>query len=215
MNIAVLGTGIVGTTIGSKLTSLGHHVMMGSRTASNEKTEKWKAHAGPNASSGTFADAAAYGEIIFNCTSGAVSLDVLAMAGANNLEGKIIVDISNPLDFSRGFPPSLTVCNTDSIGEQIQRTYPGALVVKTLNTVNAHLMVNPAKLSGDHDIFICGNDAAAKSKVDEILRQWFGWKHVVDLGDITGARAAEMYLPLWVRLYGVQGTAMFNIHIVK
>jgi hypothetical protein len=164
----------------------------------------------------TFAGAALHGEILFNATSGTASLAALQAAGARLMEGKILVDISNPLDFSKGMPPSLTVCNTDSLAEQIQRTFPGTRVVKALNTVTAKLMVDAAQVAGgEHHLFICGNDAGAKQKTAELLRAWFGWRQVMDLGDITNARATEMILPLWVRLYGTLKTPMFNIRIVQ
>ncbi|MGA8856984.1 MAG: NADP oxidoreductase, partial [Candidatus Bathyarchaeia archaeon] len=147
--------------------------------------------------------------------AGSASLEALKLAGAKNLKGKILVDISNPLDFSKGMPPTLTVCNTDSIGEQIQRAFPDAKVVKTLNTINCNVMVTPHIVSGPHDIFMSGNDAKAKAKVHEIVTDWFGWKSVIDLGDITTARGPEMYLALWVRLMAVNQTPNFNIRIVK
>jgi 8-hydroxy-5-deazaflavin:NADPH oxidoreductase len=215
MKVGVLGTGMVGNAIGSKLIQLGHQVKIGSRTASNEKAAAWTKANGANASHGTFADAAAFGEILFNCTHGVASLDALRQAGTQNLNGKILIDISNALDFSKGMPPSLSVCNTDSLGEQIQRAFPEAKVVKTLNTINCNVMVNPSLLPGDHDLFVAGNDAGAKTKTTEILKSWFGWKSVIDLGDITGARALEMWLPLWVRLMGVMKTPNFNLKIVK
>ncbi len=215
MKIGILGTGVVGNAIGSKLVQLGHDVKMGSRSANNEKAVQWSKAKGAKASHGTFADAAAFGEIVFNCTAGAASLEALSLAGAKNLKGKILADISNPLDFSKGMPPSLTVANTDSLGEQIQRTFPDAKVVKTLNTVSNTLMVNPGIVEGDHDVFISGNDTAAKAKVLEILKNWFGWKSVIDLGDITTARGTEMLLPLWVRLYGLCQSPNFNFRIVR
>jgi predicted dinucleotide-binding enzyme len=216
MNIGVFGTGMVGGTIGAKLISLGHNVMMGSREADNEKAVKWVAENGKNASQGTFADAAAFAEeFIFNCTSGMASLAVMEMAGKDNLTEKIIIDVSNPLDFTHGFPPTLSVCNDDSIGEQIQNTYPNAHVVKTLNTCNCLVMVNPSLVPGEHDVFVSGNNFSAKSKVTDILMNWFGWKNVIDLGDITTARGAEMMLPLWVRLYSAVGTPNFNFHIAR
>ncbi|HTR82631.1 MAG TPA: NAD(P)-binding domain-containing protein [Bacteroidota bacterium] len=215
MNIGVLGTGMVGNAIGTKLVKLGHSVKMGSRSASNDKAAAWVKANGGNASQGTFADAAAFGEILFNCTSGMASLAALKLAGAANLNGKILADISNPLDFSKGMPPSLSVCNTDSLGEQIQREFPQVKVVKTLNTTNCNIMVNPALIAGDHDMFMCGNDAGAKSKVSEILESWFGWKTVIDLGDITGARGMEMILPMWVRLMVTFQHPNFNFRIVR
>ncbi len=215
MKIGILGTGMVGETIGTKLAALGHEVVMGSRTAANEKAVAWAKTAGPRARPGTFADAAAHGEIVFNCTGGMVSLDALKLAGAANLKGKVLVDVANPLDFSKGMPPSLSVCNTDSLGEQIQRAFPEARVVKALNTLNCELMVNPAKLPGEHDLFICGNDAGAKAAVVKLLKEGFGWKHVLDLGDITAARGTEMILPIWLRIMGAVGGPNFNFHIAR
>lgn len=215
MDIAILGTGIVGATIGSKLVALGHRVKMGSRAASNEKAAAWVKQAGAGASQGTFAEAAAFGQVIFNCTSGSGSLPALEAAGAANLKGKPLLDVANPLDFSKGMPPTLSVCNDDSLGERIQRAFPEAKVVKTLNTVTAALMVDAGSLAGgDHTIFMCGNDKAAKEQAAEILKA-FGWKHILDLGDITNSRGTEMILPLWIRLWGTLQTPMFNYKIVR
>lgn len=215
MKIGVLGTGMVGNAISTKLVQLGHQVRMGSRTADNPKASDWVKANGAKASHGTFADSAAYGEILFNCTAGTASLEALTLAGANNLRGKILIDIANPLDFSKGIPPTLSVCNTDSLGEQIQLAFPETKVVKTLNTVNCNVMVKPSLVPGDHDMFICGNDSAAKARVTDILKNWFGWKSVFDLGDITGARAMEMFLPIWLRLMMKFQTPSFNVKIVK
>jgi len=215
MKIGVLGTGMVGNAISTKLAQLGHQVRMGSRTADNPKASDWVKANGAKASHGTFADSAAYGEILFNCTAGTASLEALTLAGANNLRGKILIDIANPLDFSKGIPPTLSVCNTDSLGEQIQLAFPETKVVKTLNTVNCNVMVKPSLVPGDHDMFICGNDSAAKARVTDILKNWFGWKSVFDLGDITGARAMEMFLPIWLRLMMKFQTPSFNVKIVK
>jgi predicted dinucleotide-binding enzyme len=216
MNIAILGTGIVGNTIGSKLIQLGHKVRMGSRSAGNEKAAEWVKANGANASQGTFAEAAGFGEMAFNCTSGMGSLEALKLAGEANLKGKILVDASNPLDFSKGMPPSLSVCNTDSLGEQIQRALPETKVVKALNTMSAPLMVNAGQLAGgDTSIFMCGNDAGAKETVAGILKKDFGWKDVVDLGDITAARGQEMILPIWLRLWGAFKTPIFNFKMVR
>ncbi len=213
-NIAILGTGMVGDTLATKLVTLGHKVKMGSRTANNEKATAWANRNGELASNGTFADAAAFGEIIFNCTSGQVSLEALQLAGRENLQGKILVDVANPLDFSKGIPPLLTVCNTDSLGEVIQRQFTDVKVVKTLNTMNCQLMTNPGALKDPGNVFICGNDTDAKVEVESILRS-FGWEKIIDLGDITAARGTEQVLPIWVRLMGKLGTAMFNFSIVQ
>jgi 8-hydroxy-5-deazaflavin:NADPH oxidoreductase len=215
MKIAVLGTGSVGETIGNKLLSLGHEVKMGSRSPSHEKGLAWAAAGGPRASLGTFADAASFGELAFNCTSGFGSIPALTAAAAG-LAGKLVIDIANPLDFSKGFPPSLFSGNTDSLGEQAQRALPESKVVKALNHVTAGLMVDANKVAGgDHEAFISGNDGEAKAQVSKILKDWFGWQRVVDLGDMSTARGTESYLALWVRLYGALGTADFNIKIMR
>lgn len=215
MKIAVLGTGVVGKTIGTKVVSLGHQVKMGSRTSDNTKASDWVNANGSLASQGTFAEAAAFGEIIFNCTQGMISLEALRAAGSENLKGKILIDLANPLDFSKGMPPSLTFCNTDSLGEQIQKSFPETKIVKTLNTMNCNIMVNASLVPGDHDVFMSGNDTDAKIKVKDILQKWFGWKSVIDLGDITTARGTEMMLPVWIRLWGTLGSPNFNFKIVK
>lgn len=214
VRIGILGTGVVGQTLGGKLVELGHEVKLGSRTSANEKAGKWVGQHGSRASQGTFAEAASFGEMVFNCTSGIVSLEALRSAGSTNLAGKVLVDVANPLDFSHGMPPTLSVSNSDSLAEQIQRAFPDAKVVKALNTMTAGVMVNPSSVPGDHDVFICGNDAGAKSQVSDLLRS-FGWRTIVDLGDITGARGAEMLLPIWLRLMGTFKTATFNFHIAR
>ncbi|HYG52279.1 MAG TPA: NAD(P)-binding domain-containing protein [Flavobacteriales bacterium] len=217
MLITVLGTGNVGQTIGSRLIELGHNVKMGSRSANNEKGLAWAGKHPGKASVGTFTDAAAFGEIIFNCTLGMESVNILKMAGESNLDGKVLVDVTNPLDFSKGMPPVLGVCNTSSLGEEIQKTFPGVKVVKALNTMWCGLMVNPALVNGgDHQVFMCGNDADAKVKVKGILNS-FGWKDkdIMDLGDITGARGTEMWLPLWLRIYGTTKSGAFNLKLVS
>jgi predicted dinucleotide-binding enzyme len=215
MKIAVFGTGSVGQTIGSKLVELGHQVKMGSRSASHEKGLAWVATTGGKASLATFVDAARFAELAFNCTSGFGSVPALE-AAASGLSGKVVIDIANPLDFSKGFPPTLFAGNTDSLGEQAQRALPDSKVVKALNTVTASLMVDAKRVAGgDHDALICGNDADAKAQVTKILKEWFGWQSVIDLGDISQSRGIESYLALWVRLYGALGTADFNLKIMR
>jgi predicted dinucleotide-binding enzyme len=214
MKIGVLGTGMVGNALATKFAGIGHEVKMGARDAKSDKAAAWAASAGAKASPGTFADAAAFGEVVLNCTSGAGSLDALKAAGAANLRGKVLVDVANPLDFSRGMPPSLFTVANDSLGERIQAAFPDARVVKALNTVNASVMVDPKRVPGVSDLFVCGNDAAAKAEVTRILKEWFGWPVVVDLGDITAARATEAYLLLWLRLSGAFQTADLNVHVV-
>jgi predicted dinucleotide-binding enzyme len=200
MRIGVLGTGVVGTTIAGKLRELGHDVLIGSRTAGEDAVP--------------FADAAAHGELVFNCTNGNASLEALNAASAENLAGKVLVDVANALDFSHGRPPLVGVSTGDSVGEQIQRAFPETKVVKALNTVNANVMIDPSIVPGEHDLFMSGNDEQAKAQVAELL-QTFGWpaERILDLGDITGARGQEMYVALWVRLVGVTGGASFNIRV--
>jgi len=216
MQFGVLGTGMVGQTIASKLIDLGHHVMLGARHTGNEKARAWAAAAGASAREGSFTDAAHFGEIVVNATNGTAALDALAAAGAENLAGKVLIDVANPLDTAHGMPPSLSVCNTDSLGEQIQRIFPDVRVVKTLNTMNAAVMVNPSLVPGPHTVFVSGNDAAAKARVAELLES-VGWprESILDLGDITTARGTEMYLPLWLRLWATLGMGHFNIRVVR
>ena len=211
MKFGVLGTGAVGNAIGGKLAELGHDVMMGARAADNPKAAAFVERTGAKA--GTFRDAAAHGEIVFNCLRGDVCIDVLT-AVSGELEDKILVDVSNPLDFSKGAPPTLAINNTDSLGEVLQRGLPSTRVVKTLNTVNNALMVNPGLIRGSHAVFVSGEDAAAKGKVKDLLRS-FGWQQIIDLGGIESARGPEQYLPLWLRLWQNLGTGDFNIAIVK
>ena len=214
MNIGVLGTGMIGQTIGLKLVQLGHDVMMGSREEAHPKAIAWARDAGRQALYGTFPNAAAFGEIIFNCTLGAASVEALRQAGTENLNGKILIDTSNPIDYATE-ALTLTVCNTDSLGEQIQRAFPQARVVKTLNTMNGNMMVEPEKLPERTSVFVSGNDIEAKATVIAILRDWFGWKSVIDLGDITTSRGVEMLLPLWYSLRSVIPSQRFNIKIVS
>ena len=226
MRIAVLGTGPVGQTVAARLDELGHEVTVGTRDveATMARTEpdnfgqppfsEWAADH-PGIAVAPVADAAAAAELVVNATNGAGSIASLEAAGEEYLAGKVLVDIANPLDFSQGMPPSLFVSNTDSLGEQIQRRFPGTRVVKALNTMNAYLMVDPKQLAGgDHTVFISGNDTDAKTKVAELL-QSFGWSDVVDLGDITTAWGTEMYMPLWARIWGATKNPMFNIKVVR
>jgi len=215
MRFGVLGTGSVGQTIGNKLVELGHEVTMGARQAGNEKAVAWATAAGGSARAGTMHDAAVFGEIVVNATLGTGSLEALEAAGSENLAGKVLIDISNALDGSAGFPPAVLSSSKDSLGEQIQRAFPDARVVKTLNTVNASVMRDPGLIPGGSSIFLSGNDAAAKETVSELLRS-FGWSDgdLIDLGDITTARGTEMYLALWLSLLRKFGTSHLNIRVV-
>ncbi|WP_369239909.1 NADPH-dependent F420 reductase [Streptomyces sp. R21] len=213
MRYAVLGTGEVGRTLGGKLVELGHEVSLGSRTKDNAAALAWAADAGPGASHGTFAEAAAFGEVIVNAVGGRVALPALEAAGAEHLDGKIVVDVSNPMAFEDG-QLRLSPVESDSMGEQIQRAFPRALVVKTLNTVNNQVMVDPARVPGEHQIFVCGDDQDAKSQVTALLGE-FGWPphRVLDLGGIQAARSLEMVLPLWLSLFQQIGHGDFNLEV--
>lgn len=225
MKTAVLGTGIVGRTIAARLAELGHTVAIGTRDpqATLGRTgadamgappfAAWAAE-NPGIKVASFADASLGAELIVNATNGGASLEVLAQAGEENLDGKIILDIANPLDFSKGMPPTLFVKDTDSLGEQIQRAFPRARVVKSLNTMNADLMARPGQLADPGTVFVSGNDAEAKAIVSGLLKD-FGHRDVIDLGDITTARGTEMLLPVWLRLWGALGTPAFNFKIVR
>jgi predicted dinucleotide-binding enzyme len=214
MRYGVLGTGMVGATLASRLVQLGHEVRMGARSSGNQRAEAWAAGAGAGASAGSFAEAAVFGSVVVNATAGAHSLDALRAAGAAALRGKVLVDVANPIEPDSGFPPRLSVCNGDSLGEQIQREFPEARVVKALNTMNCDVMVRPSLVAGDHHVFLCGNDAAAKDEVAAMLRS-FGWAAdaVLDLGDISAARGMEMYLIFWLALMRRLGTAHFNVAV--
>src|SRR5829696_4827860 len=226
MRFGILGTGVVGKTIAARLDGMGHEVMVGTRdpeeTMARTEPDQYgsppfsawqQEHQGVRL--GAFSEAAAHGETVVNATSGAVSLEALEMAGEDNLNGKILIDVSNPLDFSRGMPPTLWVSNTDSLGERIQRRFPEAKVVKTLHTMNAYLMVDPTQLAeADHSVFVCGDDPEAKTEVTELLRS-FGWTDIINLGDITTARGTEMVMPIWLRLFGALQKPVFNFKIVR
>lgn len=230
MKIALIGTGTVGQTFASRLITLGHEVMMGTRNVSdklastardgygNPPFSEWHAE-NKGVKLGTFAEAAAFGEIILNVSQGGSSINALKLADAKNLKGKILVDIANPLDFSKGMPPCLIpeLSNTNSLGEEIQKTFPETKVVKTLNTMWCGLMVNPTIVGGgDHTNYICGNDADAKNQVKSLLKE-FGWKNenILDLGDITSARGTEAVLPIWLRIWGATQNGAFNFKIVS
>jgi predicted dinucleotide-binding enzyme len=199
VRIGVLGTGTVGQTLSQAFTARGHEVVVGSRTA-------------PPA---TFREAAGHGEVVVNCTAGMHSLEALRLAGADALSGKVLVDVANPLDFSGGFPPTLSVPSGDSLAEQIQREFPDCRVVKALNTVNASVMVEPRSLAEPTDLFVAGDDADAKSQLGMLLEE-LGWQpeRVRDLGGLSAARFTESYVLLWVTLMGALGTAQFNVRLV-
>jgi predicted dinucleotide-binding enzyme len=226
MKIGVLGTGTVGCALAARLSELGHEVMIGTRDPAKSRARTapdayvnpplgaWLAEH-PRLALGSFAEAAGHGELVVNATQGSASLEALEKAGEARLNGKVLIDVSNPLDFSRGMPPTLFVKDSDSLAESIQRAFPKARVVKTLNTLTAALMVDPGRLDGaKHSVFLSGNDAGAKQTVRELLVS-FGWKDIIDLGDITTARGPEMLLGAWLRLFGALDTPLFNFKVVR
>jgi predicted dinucleotide-binding enzyme len=225
MKIAVLGTGMVGQAIAGRFAELGHDVTVGTRDADatlaktapdrmgNPAFGAWVATR-PEVRIATFAEAAAGAQLLVNATNGSVSIDALRTVDDADLAGKVLIDIANPLDYSQGFPPTLFVKDTDSLGEQIQAAFPGLKVVKALNTLTAALMVNPAQLTAEHSVFVAGNDVDAKRTVGDILAS-FGHTDVIDVGDISSARGTEMYLPLWLRLMGALNTPYFNVKVVR
>jgi 8-hydroxy-5-deazaflavin:NADPH oxidoreductase len=228
MRIGIIGSSTVAQTLAAKLLELGQSVMVSSRDVSQVKDlgprgvvpsaagfAQEQRELGRDAAAGSFADAAAHGEVVVNATAGGHSLEALEAAGAANLGGKVLVDVANALDFSRGMPPTLLFCNTDSLAERIQTAFPETRVVKTLSTVTAKVMVDPGQFAELTTVFVAGNDQAAKDWVrTELLESWFGWRHVLDVGDVTAARGLEMWMPLWLRLMGATGTPLFNLRIV-
>ncbi len=226
MKIGIMGTGIVGRTHAEKLSELGHQVMIGTRDVGrtlaetqtdqmgNQPFSDWfKGHS--QVRLGTFAETADFGELIIDVLRGEVVLEVFSSLNADKLAGKVIIDIANALDFSKGMPPTLLTHDGNSLGERLQQLLPRSKVVKTLNTVSAQLQVNPLQLAdGDHVVFMSGNDSDAKKAVEQILKS-YGWKHVIDLGDITTARGTELMMPIWLRLWGVVGTPIFNYKIMR
>jgi hypothetical protein len=225
--IGILGTGMVGQTIAAKLDDLGYEVMIGTRDVAKTLAHRdrspmggppfseWHRHH-QSIKLGTFGEAANFGELNFLCTNGGATLDVVELANPESFQGKTVIDISNPLDFSKGMPPSLLpqFTNTNSLGEQVQKAMPQAHVVKSLNIVNCEVMVNARKTGGDPTMFVAGNQATAKENTMEILRQ-FGWTDIIDLGDISGARGMEMLLPIWLRTWGATGSGYFGFKIVR
>ncbi len=223
MNIGIIGGGSVGQHLGAGLIRTGHTVSIGIRNPTQAEIDKPRAQTTPLSdwiakTGGTVTDiatAARGGDLVINATSGQASLDALGIAGPA-LSGKVLIDVANPLDFSQGMPPFLSpeYAGPTSLSEQIQAAYPDTHVVKAFNTIAAAVMINPGLIPGDHDLFIAGNDAGAKATVSDIARG-FGWVHIVDLGDLTGARATEGLLPIWVRLMMTTGGFLHNMHVAQ
>lgn len=226
MKVAVIGTGAVGQAIATKLSLLGHKVFIGTRNVSESrsktKADDWgtpgigswiKEH--PEVDLLPFKQAVENGkDLIIFAVAGMAAFDCLEKIGKDQLDNRVLVDITNPLDFSQGFPPTLSICNTESLGEKIQNSYPRVKVVKGLNTVTSAIMGNPETIEGDHNLFICGNDQEAKKLVTDLLTS-FGWRerNIIDLGDITSARGTEMLMPLFIRLLGKYQNPFFNLHV--
>ena len=209
MDIAILGTGAVGRALGRGFTAAGHQVTVGTRDPEQTRArEEW---ADVDLNLAAYADLEA--DVFVNSTNGAGALEALRAVG-DKLDGKVVIDTSNPLDFSKGFPPSLFVSNTDSLVEQLQRELPNARLVKSFNTMSNPVMINPGALPAETTIFVAGNDEEARQLASELLRD-LGWTDILDLGDLTAARGLEMYLPLWVRLFSQLGHPMFNIKVVR
>lgn len=213
MRIGILGTGMVGEALATRLAGLGHEVMMGARDRGNARALEWSGSDSAR-STGSFADAAAFGEVVFLAVRGTVSLDVIERAGTETFAGKVVIDVTNPLVTDGGMPFLDPDCvNTISSAERVQQAIPQARVVKTLNTMNAHVMVEPRRAGAGHDVFVSGDDADAKSIAIKLLKE-FGWPEPVDLGALETARATEMMMPIWLRLWQRFGTADFNFALV-
>jgi 8-hydroxy-5-deazaflavin:NADPH oxidoreductase len=227
MKIAILGTGMVGQGLALALQAKSHEVMIGTRdvAASLANTQPsaygmpsfgvWhKDHKGIRVA--TFAEAAQFGDLLINASNGGAALQVLSLAKLDTVGNKVLIDVSNDLDASKGMPPMSRSSDVAGagLGERIQAAYPSLRVVKTLNTMNVQIMVNPASVPGDSTVFMSGNDVQAKKIVEEIL-QSFGWKDILDLGDISSSRSVEMLLPVWLRAMGVIGHATFNFKIAR
>ncbi|MEO1748782.1 MAG: NAD(P)-binding domain-containing protein [Pseudomonadota bacterium] len=216
MKYAVLGTGMVGHTLATKLVSLGHDVIMGARTKDNEKAAAWAIENGDRASNAAFQTAAASADRVIFAVNGANIGAVADMVGKEATRGKLVIDVSNPLDMSHCMPPTLIpeLSNTTSAAEELQKRLPDAKVVKTLNTMNHQIMVNPDRISGEHDVFLCGDDTAAKAETVSMLNE-FGWQSPTDLGPLAAARGLEGMMPFWLRMWSVVGSADFNYRIVR
>lgn len=223
MKIGIIGSGIVAQTLGSKLVGLGHDVALGTRDPNKLDDKKsfagslreWLAKVGNQAKVVSFRDAALHGELLINATHGQSSVDALKLAGDDALGSKVLIDVSNELDASKGMPPRVGASQDSCLAERIQAAFPKLKVVKSLNTMNCGVMVDPKALAGgDHSVFVSGNDAPSKAAVGELLKS-FGWTDILDLGDISSARGPEMYMALWLRLWGATKTGVLNIKVVR
>ena len=226
MKIGIIGSGVVAQTLGAKLIELGHDVVVGTRDPAKLDEKKnmagtlreWLAKVNKADRKGrvaTFQEAAAHGDLLFNATNGQSSIEALKLAAADKVGTKVLIDTSNELDFSKGMPPGALASQSNCLGERIQAAFPNLKVVKSLNTIGAPVMVAPQTLAGgEHTVFVSGNDTPAKAATAELLKS-FGWKDVLDLGDISSARGPEMYMAMWLRLWGATGTGMLNVKVVR
>ena len=223
MKIGIIGSGVVAQTLGAKLIELGHDVVLGTRDPAKLDEKKnmagtlreWIAKTNKKGKVATFQEAAAHGDLLFNVTNGSASIEALKLAAADKVGTKVLIDTSNELDFSKGMPPGALASQSNCLGERIQAAFPNLKVVKSLNTIGAPVMVAPQALAGgEHTVFVSGNDAPAKAAAAELLKS-FGWKDVLDLGDISSARGPEMYMAMWLRLWGATGTGMINVKVVR
>jgi len=222
MKIGIIGSGVVAQTLGAKLIELGHDVVLGTRDPAKLDEKKnmtgtlreWIART-KTGKVVTFKDAAVHGELLISAVNGQNTIEALKLAGADKIGGKVLIDTGNELDFSKGRPPGALASQDNCLGERIQAAFPNLKVVKSLNTIGAPVMVAPQALAGgEHTVFVSGNDTAAKAAVAEVLKS-FGWKDVLDLGDISSARGPEMYMAMWLRLWGATGTGMVNVKVVR
>jgi predicted dinucleotide-binding enzyme len=223
MKIGIIGSAVVAQTLGAKLIEMGHDVVVGTRDPKKLDDKKkmagslreWLGQVGNKGRVVSFPEAAAHGDLLINATSGEVSVDALKLAEGDKVGSKVLIDVSNALDFSKGMPPRSLASQDNCVAEQIQAAFPNLRVVKSLNTVNAQVMINPRALKGgDHTVFVSGNDKSAKAAVGELLTA-FGWTDILDLGDLSSARGPEMYMAMWLRLWGATGTGAVNVKVVR
>ena len=223
MKFGIIGTGVVAQTLGTKLVELGHDVVLGTRDPKKLDEKKnfastlreWLQSTGNQAKVMTFPEAARHGDLLINATMGEISIEALTRAEVGAVGAKVLIDGANELDFSKGMPPGALASQTNCLAEKIQTAFPKLRVVKTFNTVSAPVMTNPKAVGGgNHTIFVSGNDKDAKAEVSRLLAS-FGWTDILDLGDISSARGPEMYMAMWIRLWGATQTGMLNVKVVR
>ena len=216
MKYAVLGTGMVGHTLSTKLVGLGHEVRKGSRITDNENAAAWASKLGGASGYGAQREVSVWADRVIFAVNGAQIEAAASAVGNEAAAGKTVIDVTNPLDMSHGMPPVLVahLSNTTSAGEILQAALPDAKVVKTLNTMNHRIMVDPSRVPGVHDVFLCSDHDDAKAEACEILAE-FGWSAPIDLGPLAAARGTEGLMPFWLRMSGANGNFDFNYRIVR